>query len=236
MSSSLFVYPDILIDTPEGLYQRLVEFEVTELRSVFYTHWHPDHTQGMRIFETWVHSGYLEQPLKPPIDLYLPNDMVADFDRYLPMMRFLVKSQYARLVEVEDRKPVVLGDLSVTPVNLQCTDRVRYAFLLEEEGKRVMYAPCSVFGTKFDAFWQDLDVLFLEAGWPGNTQALREKQIGLDHISLEETIGYFDHLQPKQLIITHLEGAFHVTYDFVQAKIKGLPNIDVAYDGMVIEI
>ena len=32
-----------------------------------------------------------------------------------------------------------------------------------------------VFDTKFDAYWQDLDILFLETGWPGNTEERKDQ-------------------------------------------------------------
>ncbi|MFQ5978166.1 MAG: MBL fold metallo-hydrolase [Candidatus Heimdallarchaeota archaeon] len=67
ISSALFIYPDILIDTPEEIFRRLIQFDILRLNHVFYTHWHPDHTQGMRLFETWVSSGFIGKKQHDPI-------------------------------------------------------------------------------------------------------------------------------------------------------------------------
>ena len=40
-----------LFDTPEEINSQLNRENITEVEYVFYTHWHPDHTLGMRLFE-----------------------------------------------------------------------------------------------------------------------------------------------------------------------------------------
>jgi len=239
ISSSLFVYPDILIDTPEEVCRRLIRFGIENVRHVFYTHWHPDHTQGSRIFEMLARSGFMGKRQNPPVKVYLPKGMISDFRKYLKIFDFYEKQKYIEILNVDDRKPVRFGKISITPINLKRKDRVRYAFLIEGNGKRVMYAPCSIFATKFDDFWKNLDVLLVETGWHGDTSELRKKKVEpffKDHISLEENFKWLEILNPKKMILTHLEGCLHQTYDMIRAEAKKYPGVDVAYDGMEIEL
>ncbi len=62
ISSSLFVAPDILIDTPEEVSRRLIQFGIKKINHIFYTHSHPDHTRGIRLIEMMVKSGFAGQP------------------------------------------------------------------------------------------------------------------------------------------------------------------------------
>lgn len=130
-----------------------------------------------------------------------------------------------------------VGTVTVTPLNLQRQDRVRYAFLLEEKSKKVIYAPCSIFQTQFDEFWHDVDLLFIETGWPGNTAKLRKEKAAAwleDHISLEENFEFIAQVKPKKAILTHLEGGYHTTYDQIKKLVATHPDVDVAYDGLEI--
>jgi phosphoribosyl 1,2-cyclic phosphate phosphodiesterase len=209
ISSALFIHPDILIDTPEEIFRRLIQFDILQLNHVFYTHWHPDHTQGMRLFETWVSSGFIGKKQRDPVNVYLPPDMLADFNQFFPsVLDYFEAQKFINVVSVEDRTPVRVGTVTVTPLNLKRPDRVRYAFLLEEKGKKVIYAPCSIYQTQFDEFWQDVDLLFIETGWPGNTAKLRkEKETAwlessfADHIRLEANFEFIAQVKPKKTIM-----------------------------------
>jgi len=239
ISSSLFICPNILIDTPEEVFRRLMQFDIDKLEHVFYTHWHPDHTQGHRIFEMWARSGFIGKPKNQPIKVYLPPDMVPDFNENFPSFKFYEKCKFIEIIKIEDRKPIKIGKTSITPINLKRDDRVRYAFLIEENNKKAMYAPCSVFDTKFDNFWENLDLFFIETGWHGNTKELREKEVEIwfkDHISLEENFEWLEKLRPKKMILTHLGAEIHATYDLIKKEADKYPDIDVAYDGMEIEL
>lgn len=49
---SLFVHgPDVLIDTPEEIKDQLNRSQVREIAACLYSHWHPDHVMGRRVWE-----------------------------------------------------------------------------------------------------------------------------------------------------------------------------------------
>lgn len=237
--SSLFIYPDILIDTPEEVFRRLMQFNIRKINHVFYTHWHPDHTQGSRIFEFLARSGFAGKPNNPPVNVYIPPDMMKDFDKYIPNFRYYEQRNFIKIISIEDREPVKLEDLKITPVDFKRPDRVRYGFLIEQDNKKVMYAPCSVFNAKLDKYWQDLDILFLETGWHGPQQEYRKKEIEpwfKDHISFEENIKWLKKLKPEKMVLTHVEGSIHQTHDLMLKLTKNYPKINIAYDGMDIDL
>ncbi|MBW2971362.1 MBL fold metallo-hydrolase [Candidatus Woesearchaeota archaeon] len=239
ISPSLFVNPDILIDTPESVYQRLTQFNINTIRHVFYTHWHHDHTQGFRLLEMLCKSGFAGKSNNPPINVYLPTDTKPEMKKYVESLFYYEKRGFVKIIEVQDRQPVKLNNISIAPVNLKRDDRIRYAFLIEQQGKKAMYAPCSIYKTKFDKFWENLDLLMIEAGWKGPTKEIRDaKKLDYvhDHQSMEESFEIIQKLKPKRTILTHLCGAEHHTYDYVKSQTDKHENVDTAYDGMDIEV
>ena len=246
---SLYLYDEaILFDTPEEIADQLNRERVKKVSRVFYTHWHPDHTQGMRVFE---HLGCPDrggkgEDLNPrePIDVYCPDDVLPDFKQYLPSFFYFGTMGWIKIKKVLDRRPVKIGPVSVTPLNLgRGRDRVRYAYLIEKDNARVVYAPCSIFNMKIDDYYENLDLLLIETGWFGDAQKIRAKlpkdHVWQDHVSFEENLELVRKIKPKRTILTHLEGTRHFDYDQMKEKIKPYDkelNLEVAYDGMILEV
>lgn len=246
---SLYLYDEqILFDTPEEIADQLNREKIKKVSHIFYTHWHPDHTQGMRIFE---HLGCSdrgedgrESNPREPIMVCLPNDVLEDFRRYCHYLFFFEDRGWMIIKKVFDRKKVKIGQVFVTPLNLgRGKDRVRDAYLIEKNDKRVVYAPCSIYGLKVDRFYQNLDLLFIETGWFGDTQKIRAKLAKdhgwQDHVSFEENLELVKKIKPKRTILMHLEGTRHVDYDQMKEKIKPhdkMLNLEIAYDGMILNV
>lgn len=246
---SLYLYDEaILFDTPEEIADQLNREKIKKVAHLFYTHWHNDHTQGMRIFE---HIGIAnrgphgeELRWREPIDVYLPQDVFWDFGERLPNFFYFEKMGWIKVKKTLDRKKVKIGQVFIVPLNLgRGKNRARYAYLIEKDKKRVVYAPCSIYGMKVDRYYDDLDLLLIETGWFGKTQETRarlpEDHVWQDHVSFEENLDLVRKIKPRRTILTHLEGAKHVDYDKMKAVIKPYDkelNIEIAYDGMILEV
>lgn len=234
----------ILFDTPEETRIQIERENIQSLKHVFYTHWHPDHTQGLRIFEQ-IQSVYPEEKRLDPIKVYIPENAYAEFMERLEPLRYFEKMGFITIIKTNDRTPVRIGTVTITPVDFKRNDRVRYGYLIEKDSKRVIYAPCSIFDWKVDKYYDNLDLLIMEKGWDGKTEfrkTLPKEHYWHDHASFEENILEIKKIKPKKVVITHIDGARHKTidgdYDLLVAEVKKYSdlNIEVAYDGMKIEI
>jgi len=235
----------ILFDTPEEIRQQIEREKIKALKHVFYTHWHPDHTQGMRIFEQ-INSRYYNEPAKEPIKVYIPENAIADFKKHCEMIFYSEKMGWINIIPIRDRKPIKTGQTSIIPLDFKRRDRVRCGYLIEHKNKKALYTPCSNFSAKIDQSWLNLDLLILELGWFGRTQELRKKipknHPWQDHISFEENINIIKRILPKKTIFTHIDGTRHLTedgdLDLLKRKISQFSklNLDLTYDGMRIEI
>lgn len=230
----------MLFDTPEDIYYQLEREKIRDVKHVFYTHWHPDHTQGLRIFEH-INFTYEGEKKKDPINVYIPEEAVPDFQKFVSFLFFYESQGWVKIHKIPDRKPVKIGDTSITPVNFLRSDRQRFGFLIEEGKKRLMYAPCSIFQVKLDKFWENLDVLIMELGWFGKKEDrtdLPPKHCWHDHIALQENIELIKQVKPKRTILTHIEGTRHVSLEEATKQIAPYKklNVEPAIDGMKIEL
>jgi phosphoribosyl 1,2-cyclic phosphate phosphodiesterase len=142
---SVFVHgPDILFDTPEEAKHQLERAGIGEIAGCFYSHWHPDHTLGRRVWET-RNGDFRTWPVtakRPRVtDVYLPEQVAADHRRWLGGMahlEFMASRGWIRIHELADGETVQLGEVEVRPFRLT-VDYV-YAFELRERGRRVLVA------------------------------------------------------------------------------------------------
>jgi phosphoribosyl 1,2-cyclic phosphate phosphodiesterase len=78
---STFVHgPDLLFDTPEDARLQLDRARIGRIAACFYSHWHPDHTMGRRVWET-RNGDFRVWP--PEAKRQLATDVVDDGRRLL---------------------------------------------------------------------------------------------------------------------------------------------------------
>ena len=243
---SLFVEEEsILFDTPEEVRLQIEREQIAQIDHVFYTHWHPDHTQGVRIFEH-MNFTHPSEPSKKATNIYIPQKDIRAFQGNCPTLFFYEKKGYVKIHTVNDRTPIRIGRVMVSPLDFRRQDRTRYGYLIEEDGKRVVYAPCSVYGLFLDEYYDNLDLLVIEIGWFGDTAQVRSElpkdHVCQDHISFEENLEIIRKIGPKKTILTHIDGTRHLKrdgdHDFLLERTQELAglNLLVGYDGLRTEI
>ena len=76
---SVFVHgPDILFDTPEDIAVSLNESGIDRVRACFYSHWHPDHVMGRRVFEQMNWNLRDSSGNYGVTDIYIPERVEKD--------------------------------------------------------------------------------------------------------------------------------------------------------------
>jgi phosphoribosyl 1,2-cyclic phosphate phosphodiesterase len=231
----------ILFDTPEEIALQLNRERIKKVSAVFYTHWHPDHTQGMRIFEHLGHRDAFPErkkgPKKPVIKVFIPKGIMPDFKKYLPPIFYYEKMGWIKIFSPKNKEPLKFGKITVIPVNLKRKDRQRLAYVIMQGKKKVVYMPCSIFEMQFDPLFYNADLVFMETGWIGNTAKARaaapKTDASHDHISFEENIALAQKLNAKTTILTHMEATQHMTTEKLEKLLLPFKlNIRPAREGM----
>jgi phosphoribosyl 1,2-cyclic phosphate phosphodiesterase len=236
----------VLIDTSEQINFQLNRARIAHINTCFYSHWHPDHTAGRRIWEMnidWRHWPRQNNPT----DIYLPAQVAVDFERFLGLQENLAYMQHMgalNLHTLTEGESVTLGNYQVTP--FQVAETYVYAFMFAGEGRRILIAPDELVGWQPPEFVQGVDLVILPMGinefdvWTGERRIPAEHPVLQTEATFRQTLAMLQQMQPKQAIMTHIEEPDGLGYDdYVRLEAKmqreGYP-LKFAYDTMVVAV
>jgi phosphoribosyl 1,2-cyclic phosphate phosphodiesterase len=248
---SVFVHgPDVVFDTPEESKLQLDRAGLEHVGACFYSHWHPDHTMGRRVWET-RNGDFRTWPSDAKrslvTDVYLPEQVAADHRRWLGGMshlEFMRDRGWIRIHELADGDTVELAGVTIRPFRL-AEDYV-YAFELSGGGRRLLLAMDELNGWVPPAHLRDCDVAVLPMGICEHDPFTGERRIHPDHPVLRyeatfaETLAVVERLAAGRVVLSHVEEMDGLSYgDLLRLEHRlrddGLP-VTFAYDGMTVDV
>jgi len=245
---SVFVHgPNVLFDTPEESKLQLDRAGIDHIAACFYSHWHPDHTMGRRVFETrngdfrtWPREA--KRPLVT--DVYLPEQVAADFRLRLGGMdhlEFMQLRGWIRVHELRDGETILVGDTEIRPFRL--AESYVYAFELAERGRRLLLAMDELNGWEPPREVRGAELAVLPMGICEFDPFTRERRIHPDHPVLRheatfaETLEIVDRLEALKVVLAHVEEIDGLGYDDLlrlQPMLAG--DVTFAYDGFTADV
>ncbi len=240
--------PGVLMDTPEEIHAALLRWDVERVDAVFYTHWHPDHTAGIRLFEhlnmDWRASGG-ERPFRAT-PVYLPEQVARDFERRQGLMeklRYLERRGLVEVREIAEGEAVEVGGLTFRAYPMHNPELWTYE--VRERNRRAVLAVDDTKGYVPQEFLAGADVAVVETGWfefgldgqvlqpPGDPGRDAES-------SFEETVEIARRLGAGRTIFTHIEELWQRTPEDYDALAAG-PELraiaaSFAHDGLTVRI
>jgi len=235
-----------LFDTPEDIAVELDRWRVDGVDHVFYSHWHPDHTGGIRVFEQLnMDISFKNQSwARKTTIVHLPPKVEEDFRNRLGLMEHLDHLAKMGLVTVQrmDESQII----EIKGIQIQCRQMANpslYAYLLEEKGKRVLLALDDTFQWIPPEDLRGVDLAVLETGWferspDGSLLIAENNPLRKSESSFEQTLERARIIGAKRTILTHIEEISQHTYDDlreVEAEHRDM-GISFAYDGLTVEI
>ena len=233
----------VLIDTPEesNAQLNLHADGALNLAHVLWSHFHPDHTAGVRTVEfiaRWGSSG---------VPTHLPEDLETNLME-LNLFQFAVQRHHLEIHRVRDREPFKLGDLNVTMLR-HAGPMPMYSFLLEDANSKFLYNPDHVMTLDLTGLepglLQDLDCAIVQVGlMPDGSQSFI---LPPDHparkvlLPLETICENAAKLGWKKLFFTHLYETirlFPEEYDALGQKLSKQFGLEIGFcfDGMTLEL
>lgn len=248
---SVFVHgPNVLFDTPEEAKLQLDRAGVGEIAGCFYSHWHPDHTMGRRVWET-RNGDFRAWPPEAKrhlvTDIYLPQQVAADFRERLGGMmhlEFMRDRGWIAIHELVDGDDVELGGVAIRPFRL-AEDYV-YAFELVSGATRLLLAMDELNGWVPPAELRGCDLAVLPMGVCEHHPLTGERRIHPEHPILRyeatfaETLEMVRALDARRVVLHHIEELDELTVDDLLAVEQVLAadglSVTFAHDGMQVEV
>jgi phosphoribosyl 1,2-cyclic phosphate phosphodiesterase len=239
---SVFVHgPDVLIDTPEESKSQLNRSEVGRIAAGLYSHWHPDHTAGRRVWES-RNFDFRSWPRRyETTPLYVPERVWEDFEANYGLadqFRFMEGQGTVKVVLVESGVPFDLDGFRVTPIALDAENA--HAFLFEGDGRRVLVAMDETHGwTPPDL--GPLDVVVLPVGvfehHPYTGERLIPEEFCKPPVKktrYAQALEMAWALGARRTVLSHVEEMDRMSHDQL-VRLGEADGWEPAYDGMVIE-
>ena len=223
MGPSCYVHElGLLIDTPEEARLQVERAGLPHIPACVYSHWHPDHTMGRRVFEMNI-SLRSWPPVTHPTDVYLPQQVAADARSHLGLweqLSYMQSRGMVRVRELRDGESFRLNGWSVTPIPL--SESYVYAFILEGDGRRVLIAPDELVGWQPPADLvgaRPLDLALLPMGivefdpFSGDRLIPAIHPILRSEATFEQTLDVVRQLHARRVVLGHIEEPSGLTYD-----------------------
>jgi phosphoribosyl 1,2-cyclic phosphate phosphodiesterase len=245
---SVFLHgAEVLFDTPEESREQLARARIGRVAACFYSHWHPDHTMGRRVFESVNGEWRSWPPRHKQTDVYLPRQVATDARRMLALwdhLAFMESQNLIRVTVVNDGEAVDIGRVRIQPFRL-AEDYV-YAFMVEAEGKRILIAPDELHGWVPPEWVRGVDLAILPMGVVEFDLETGERRIPAEHPILRmeatfvDTIEIVKQLGAGRVILAHIEepnGLGHDDLTRIGERLQrdGLP-VSFAHDTQIVEV
>lgn len=237
----------LLIDTSEDIFYQLRRSQIYDIKYGLYSHWHPDHTMGLRIWETINYDFINKIPQSKMSKIYITKQQKADFKKYLGHWDHLNYLSEIGVIEkevLENNSTINIKDVSIEWVQL--AEEIAFGFYIIANTQRILIIPDEIKNYKPSQKVKEVDVAILPFGSnevnPVTHERILEAGIldGLGETRFDESVALACEINAKHTYFTHIEATESLNNSQLmmleqQLKQSGL-DATIAYDGLIIQI
>ena len=231
---SIYIHDlNLLIDTPENIFRLLPKYNIKNLRNVIFSHWHPDHTQGCRLFE-YLHYSVTNNNIKPVV--YMNPTVKKTFKNKLPSIFYYAKEGFISIQEFNNSINIIDSEIKA----YELKNGFSVAYLIESNNKKVLICMDHSKDLEYCKDFDNVDLFILNLGMIN----IKNQKNNLHHFHFDNVTTFDDNLElikkikPKKVVFIHIEPIWNLSYeDYLnfERRYKHL-NIIFGYDGMKINV
>lgn len=242
-----------VVDAPEFVYETLEREGVMDLEYLLLTHWHPDHTAGLRVLQSRSAERMFADGDHGLVDAFRESRPTLVTTRrvyertcetYGALRHFVEDVGFADTHFLEEQ-PLTIRDTTVEAVPYSLSgdgDLDATAFVLRQGGTTVVLATDDARYLEEAALPEDIDLAVFECGYfpetPDGTRLVTDADVAVlgDELTHEEVLDRVDRLDPDRTLLTEIEHFYGRTHDEYRALEDGDDAVSFAHDGLTIEV
>jgi phosphoribosyl 1,2-cyclic phosphate phosphodiesterase len=252
--NSLYVHElSAMVDAPEFVYENLEREGIDDLEYLLLTHWHPDHSAGLRVVQSRSMEGMFTDPEKGLVETARSNRPTLVTTRQVYERTCEVYDGLRHFVEdvgfadthFLDEEPLEVDDVRIEAIPYSLSgDGVldATAFVLQQGETTALLAVDDARYLDEDALPADVDLAVFECGYfpatPDGTPILTEmdQAILADELSHEEVLERVARVDPDRTILTEIEHLYARTHDDFRDLEADYDGVQFARDGLTITL
>ena len=240
-----------MVDAPEFVFENLERGGVADLKYVLLTHWHPDHSAGLRV----VQSRSMER-MFAEAEFGLVDAARADrptlvttrwvYERTCELydgLRHYVEDVGFADVQFLEEDPLSAGGVTVEAVPYSLSgdgDPDATAFVLEDGASTVVLATDDARHLREADLPSAVDLAVFECGYfpetPDGTPILTEADEAIlgGELTHAEVLERIERLDPDRTVLTEIEHLYARTHDDYRELEAGYDGVEFAHDGLTV--
>jgi phosphoribosyl 1,2-cyclic phosphate phosphodiesterase len=197
-----------------------------------------------RMYKFWLEMFVKGKSPKKKVRICASQNVMKDLKsigyRRGSFFTYYEKSELIETIELPNKQPFKIGNFVITPFETKTTYNYSAVFLIQENDKRIVYAPCDVKPFPVNPQLCDLDLLIigsfhLEGPLKEGITIPENNALRVELFSPKEIQELSKSLNAKKTVLTHVEEEWGKSFDEYEL-FKEEYGLDVAFDGMRIEI
>jgi len=185
-------------------------------KHIAFSHWHPDHTEGYRVLESF--------PNQPKV--YIQSD--SKILERVPALKFLAGIGKIKIVDWPTGQNLNLNGFKVSSIKIN-SDIPVYAFLVKKAEKRILLCPDHSRHLLDIAPIKNLDMLIMNIGVFDKIKEMT---------NFDDNLNIIAAFSPKKTVLTHVEEQFQID-KIKQVKIEKKykdKKLSITKDNQILEI
>lgn len=229
----------LLIDTPEDIAEALNFSNITEVKNIIYSHWHPDHMAGWRVVEQIkANIDYRsssaqknKNQIQNPINLWVQKEVLDNIKKYYPPILYMEKCGFINIRKFS--KEIQLDNTLIKAIRIN--DIPMYAFVLKKQSKKTVVCMDHSKDIKLTDKFKKADCLIINMGHL--KEDIPKNHIRNKDTSFKNNLKTIKTLQPKKTILIHIEELWQKDKKrYKKLEKQQREKIIFSYDGMQIKI